>query len=456
MPIIPLGYADGNSSNEELAKIRMRNMYLTENRYSPDKLTRFSRPTVDLFADLGIEPIYGVFYQEGALDSDWYVVCGERLYKIGTYNVPVLIGPIPGAGICQFAATVSKLMILRNGIVYTTDGTTIYTVTMPDNRLVGSIATIDNYFIMTQLGYYRFYWMTPTETDPDALSYASAERSPDSIVAVAVISDEIWFIGADNVEVWQTTGDKDAPYQRISGRVYSYGCADPNSVVNTIYNGLPCILWVSQKGSVVMGQGNTDTVSTKAVELALQGATNYRAWSFRWNRTEFYILTTDQKTFVYNIDNQTWATWDSYGHDNFRGHLGFQVNQDVYAGDSVSGKIWKFTDGYSDNGEQVVREISGFLVETSTKAMCFSVNARINAGWPPNYDYTPMVEMRFSDDYGFTYSPYYQIQMGPKGAYDFDVTWRSLGDYGRPGREFEFRFSDIAKFRIDYATINEV
>ena len=456
MTTIPLGYAEGDSSNEELARIRLRNMYLTDNRYSPDKLARVSRPTLDEFIDFGISPIYGVWYQEGSLGSYWYVVAGETLYKVGHDNIPISIGSIPGSDVCLFAGTTTKVVIVRDGKVFSTDGSTVYSVTMPDDRLVGSVATIDNNFILTQKDYYRFYWMTPTETDPDPLSYASAERSPDSIVGVTVLSDEVWFIGTDNVEVWQTTGDLNLPYQRIAGRVYSFGCIDPATISNSNLEGYPCAIWVTQKGSVVIGQGSTKVISTKAVELALQGGTNHRAWSFRWNRTEFYVLTTDQKTLVYNLEKDSWSIWDSYSYSNFRAHVGFQVNQDVYAGDAYTGKLWKLVDGYSDAGQPVVREVSGFLIEQSSKANCFSVNVRINAGWVPGYTYTPVLEMRFSDDYGFSWSPYYQQVMGKKGAYDYDVTYRSLGSYQRPGREFEFRFSDIAKFRLDYATINEV
>lgn len=456
MAIIPLGYSEGDASIEELAKIRLRNMYLTENRYSPDKLARFTRPTLTSYLNLGISPIYGVFFQYGSLDNYWFVVSGETLYKIDSNGNATVIGNIPGTGICQFAGTIDKLVIVRSGYAYSTDGTTIHTIAMPDGRLVGSVCCIDGSFLLSQKDYYRFYWLRPGESDPDPLSFASAERSPDGIVGFAILSDEIWIIGQSNIEVWQTTGDLDAPYVRIAGRVYSYGCVDANTIYTTSYQGQPCAIWVTEKRSVVMGQGATQIISTKAVENILQTATNFRSYGFRWNQHEFYVLTTDQKTLVFNLNNQTWSTFDSYSYPNWRAHVGFQLDEDVYCGDAYTGTLWKLDSGYSDDGEKIVREVSGFLIETSSKANCFSVNVRINAGWAPGYSYTPVLEMRFSDDYGFSWSPYYQVQMGKKGAYDYDVTYRSLGTYQRPGREFEFRFSDIAKFRVDYATINEV
>lgn len=456
MSIIPLGYSEGDASIEELAKIRLRNMYLTENRYSPDKLARFTRPTLDHYLTLGISPIYGVYFQYGSLNNDWFIVAGEILYKVDSTGTPTIIGAIPGAGVCQFASTIDKLVIVRSGVAYSTEGTTIHTIAMPDDRPVGSVACIDGSFLLSQQNYYRFYWLRPGESDPDPLSFASAERSPDGIMGFAILSDEIWIIGQSNVEVWQTTGDLDAPYVRIAGRVYSYGSVDANTIYTTSFQGQPCAIWVTEKRAIVLAQGSTEVISTKAVENLLQTAANFRSYGFRWNQHEFYVLTTDQKTVVYNLNNQTWSTWDSYLFPNWRAHVGFQINQDVYCGDSATGKVWKLNNGYSDDGQKIVREVSGFLIEKSSKANCFSVNVRINAGWTPEYTGTPELEMRFSDDYGFSWSPYYSVSMGKKGAYDYDATYRSLGTYQRPGREFEFRFSDIAKFRVDYATINEV
>lgn len=455
--IIPLGYSEGDSRQEDLARIRLRNMYLTENRRSPDQLTRMTRPTLNMFKEISNLTIYGFWYQEGTIDNNWFVVAGETLYKINPSTfVETVVGSLPGTEYCIFAGTVDRVIIVRNGVAYSTDGVTITPVLMPDARPVGSVATIDGSFLLGVRDTQRYYWIKPGETDPDPLSFASAERTPDSVSSINIISDEIWFLGASGVEVWQTTGDQDAPYQRIAGRVYSEGCVAPATACQASYNGQPCLLWVTEKRAVMIAQGSPQRISTKFVEEALRFATNFRCWIFRWNQHDFYVISTDQGTIVYDLTQQIWARWDSYLHTFWRAHLGIQVKENIYAGDSDQGIIWELVDGYTDNGSPIVREVSGFVISTGSGDVCSSVNARINAGWAPEYTETPIIEMRWSDDYGFSWTEYFPANMGRKGLYEYDVSWRSLGTFERPGREFEFRFSDPVKFRIDYATMNEV
>ncbi len=85
----------------------------------------------------------------------------------------------------------------------------------------------------------------------------------------------------------------------------------------------------------------------------------------------------------------------------------------------------------------------------------YSLAVRVNAGWSPEYGFEPRLEFRWSDDQGATWSNYRSISLGDRGVYDKDTLVRSLGLIRRPGRNFEFRFSDLARFRLDYAAINE-
>lgn len=457
MVMIPLGYAEGDTSQEDLARIRLRNMYLTENRYSPDKIARMTRPTLTRFKEISNLGIYGFWRQEGTLDNFWLIIAGETLFKIDPVTfVATEIGDIPGTEYAIFAGTVDRVIIVRNTIAYSTDGLTITPINMPDARPVGSVATIDGAFLLGERDAQRFYWIFPGEIDPDPLSFASAERTPDSVRSINIVSDEVWFLGASGVEVWQTTGDADAPYVRIAGRVYSEGCIGPETAVQASVGGQPCLLWVTETRAVMMAQGSPQRVSSKAVEDELRFATNFRAWTFRFNRHDFYVISTDQATLVFDITQQIWSKWDSYLHNFWRAHLGIQVNEKVYAGDSDSGIIWELDTAFDDDGEPIIREVTGFVISQGNGDVCSSVNLRMNVGWAAAYQQLPLIEMRWSDDYGFSWGPYLPANVGYKGNYEYDVTWRSLGTFERPGRQFEFRFSEHATFRIDYATMNEV
>lgn len=455
---IPLGINDWESKLADISiRIRLRNMYLMSNPFSPDGMTRVSRPTLTKFDTISNQPIYGIWRQDGTNDGDWYIVAGETLYRFAQPSNFTPVGSIPGTDYCQFAGTVDRIIITRNGVAYSIDNDVITIINMPDDVPAGDVAVIDSVFIITVDGSDRYYWINPGETDPDPLNFATAERTPDAIESVRIVSDEIWFLGQSSVEVWQTTGDLNAPYVRIAGRAYTEGCLDRATAVVSSNEGLPCLFWVTDKKAVVMAQSSPVKISNESVEEVLRSSTNFRAWGFRLRRHDFYVLTCDEQTFVYDIAQKTWARWDTYGKSNWQAHLGLQIGDRVFAGDSEQGIIWEFDEGYSDGEDlPIVREVSGFLPEQGRGQSCYSVNARINAGWPPNYDYTPVLELRWSDDGGYSWTEYFPAKMGSKGNYEYDVTWRSLGEVSRPGREFEFRFSDKAKFRIDAATMNEV
>lgn len=453
--LIPLGTGDWESSVEDIRRIRLHNMYMTEDPRSPDGFCRVSRPTLTPFITIGSGPIYGIWQEAGAIGGVWLVVSGQELYKFEHPSTVTLIDDLPGEGFCQFAATTDRVLIIRDGILYTTDGDTLGTVSTPDDVLIGGLASIDNFFIMSVLNSQRFYWLEPGQTDIDALNFASAERLPDPIESVAVAADEIYFIGRLGPEVWTVTGDADIPFQRITGRVYNEGCASGDTVVTTTVKGIPALIWVTDVRTVVLAQGVPSTISNKSIEELLKKATTLRAWSFRYNRHSFYVLTYDQQTLVYDIDYDRWLRWDSYLMDNWRAHLGIQENASVYSGDSVTNQIWILDEGVSDDGAPVIRELSGSIDCTGTPFQCNKITIRVNAGWSPSYDLEPLLSLRWSDDQGVTWSQYRTISLGNAGHYD-KVTWiRSLGLIRIPGRTYEFRFSDPARFRLDYATINE-
>lgn len=454
---IPLGVGDWQSVVEDIPRLRMNNMYIIENPSSPDQNSHASRPTVSEFSSVGTGPIYGIWTQDGSLDGDWLVVSGATLYRVDpNTGLGTSLGALLGDGFCQFAGTQDRVIIVRDGVAYSTDGVTITTVVMPDLLPVGSVACLNSSFLLSVLDDDRFYWILPGDTDPDGLAFATAERSPDPIISINIVSDEIWLLGGRAPEVWTATGDPLTPYQRVSGRVYSDGCAARDTALVVNKDGFPALMWVTDTRSVVLSRGSPSKVSNESVEELLKTATNLRAYTFRMNRHDFYVLTADEFTVVYDIMTNVWSRWDTYLRDNWRAHLGLQVGSTVYAGDGEDGTIWLLSESISDNGEPIIRTISGQLpIEGRTPTLCANVILRVNAGWSPSYEYEPMLELRWSDDQGATYGRWREASLGNKGQYSRDVIYRSLGLMSRPGRIFEFRFAGPARIRIDYAVCNE-
>lgn len=454
MVTIPLGLGDWESPAQNILRVRLRNMYLIDNPQSADDVSRIGRPTLTRFKNFSSSPVVGAFQQEGVLSGVWLMVAGTTLWS---YNGTSFtnIGTISGTDYPQFAATADRVLITRGGTAYAYDGTTLSTIVMPDSRLVESVASINGFFILTEKDSDRFYWIEPSEVNPTALDFATAERIPDNIVSVNVIGDEIWFLGSFGVEVWTPTGDSDDPFIRIPARVYDESCEDKTTVRRVTYKSSPALMWVNKEGGVVLAQGRPQIVSNTGVEESIRGGTNFRSWSFKHLRSNFYILTADEFTYVLDIEKGVWSRWDSVGQNNWRAHLGFQVNGSVYGFDTIEGTIWSVTEGETDNGDNIVMECSGYLPMTGRPEPCYNVAAFINAGWTGSYTTTPNLELRWSDDNGATFSDYMALSVGDRGKFSTDLWFRSLGLMKSPGRYFEFRYSGPAPFRLDFATINE-
>lgn len=104
---------------------------------------------------------------------------------------------------------------------------TLTTVPMPDD--VGAVwcDTIASFVIVVVAQGFglngRFYWVQPGANTIDPLDFATAERAPDPIYSVLTLGDQFWLFGSSTTEVWYPTGDGDAPFQRIQGRLFDRG-----------------------------------------------------------------------------------------------------------------------------------------------------------------------------------------------------------------------------------------
>jgi hypothetical protein len=108
-------------------------------------------------------------------------------------------------------------------------GTTFATVPVPDDDGIISVGVILSFTICVvaqgsdpaKNG--RFYWIWPGENTIQDLDFATAERSPDTAYSVNVLGDQFWLPGASSIEVWNPTGDGDAPFERQLGRLFERG-----------------------------------------------------------------------------------------------------------------------------------------------------------------------------------------------------------------------------------------
>lgn len=462
MSTIPLGIGEYSRSIAKTAHILLSNMYVEKAPDNPvDGLMRLQRPGLAPFASVGSGASRGVFHQPGTFNGDYLAVQGSELYRITISAIPTLLGTIGGAGRVSFAASATRALFATGDVCYSTDGATITIVNVPDidgvPSPISSVAYINGYFILTVAGSQHFFWLAPGDVDPDPLNFAAAENTPDNIVAGRRLFDELWFLGEASVEVWQTTGNLDAPFQRINGRLYEKGCANRDSIASTDNT----LFWVGNDFLGYRAEQQPVRISDHSVEevLRLNGASNLSGWSFAIDGHTFYCLTIGStRTAIFDVENPTaWPAWKSYNRNTWRAYVGVQNGASVICGDDTTNDLWLLDPARSnDNGDPLIREVmGGVAVKGNKPVICANISIFAATGFAAT-NTNPVIELNWYDDGGQVLSgAWLEADIGVTGQYGKEVVLRQLGPMYTPGRLFVVRMTDDSGFRVSWMKMNE-
>lgn len=454
MTQIPLGLSARKRNTTWSPPVRVVNYLAEQSDTNPfNGIDHIQRPGMVLFSEVGDGPIRGVYRQAGTFGGDFLVVSDEEWYRVDSDGDPTLLGSVPGTQRVTTAATNLRAITVSDGIAYSTNGTTVTTVVMPDGRLVGSVAQLNGYFILTELGSARFYWIEPGQVDPDGLSFATTESSPGDNVIVVRVGDELWFLKEEGTEIWYPSGDADLPFTRTPGRNYDKGCRNADTAVRCDNS----LVWVGNDGLVYRGDNSPVRISTHAVEEQLRGAdlSSLRAWSFSFDGHTLYCLTLDTGTWAYDFSSQQWSEFQSYGRPAWRAHVGDQAENFVVAGDDELGLLYRLDPEVSnDNGEPMVRILTGGIGAVGQSQRCDSFSLYATTGTSSDPELYPTVRVRWSDDLQ-TFGDFVDVSLGLQGNYGQPVRINRLGRIRYPGRIFEMTVTDDVVCTISAAAINE-
>lgn len=457
MTAIPLGVGHYVRQLGRTPPILVVNMYAEKDPSNlVDGLVRLQRPGLVLFTTLGSGPINGVFQQPGTFNGDYLVVSGPTLFRLTQAGVSTVIGSVGLSARVSIAASATRAVIATGAAAYSTDGVTLTPIVMPDGRPVSSVAYMNGYFILTQSNSQRFYWIAPGETDPDALSFASAENSPDNISAVKRLFDELWFFGeGSSTEVFQATGSADLPFRRIQGRLYEVGCSNRDTIAsldNTLF-------WAGGDNKVYRGANNPERISDHAIEEALRLSEPSGGWAFSIDGHAFYTLRIGSTaTFVFDVENATWYHWKTYGRETWRAYIGTNGSgAPILAGDDQTGILYTLDPFRSnDNGTIIVRQIAGGVAVVGKPVRCDSVVVQCSTGWA-DVDQEPVMEINWTDGASQVFDgAWMPMSLGRQGDYIYETSVRQLGLINPPGRIFHLRMSDDASWRLSTARMNEL
>jgi hypothetical protein len=395
---------------------------------------------------VGDGPIRGLWAHQ-TNGADFYVASGSEFYQVdGLTETARKLGDISGTGQVSIADNGTQLFIACNPDSYIYDEVTdvFQQITDPDFPGAVTVGYLDGYFVFNEPDSQRM-WVTAllNGLDVSPLDFASAEGSPDGIVAINVDHREVWVFGTDSIEVWYDAGLQDFPLQRIQGAFNEIGCVAAFSVAK-LDNGL---FWLGcdarGQGIVYRANGYTGTrVSTHAIEYAIQSYGNISdaiAYTYQQDGHAFYVLTfpSANATWVYDVATQAWherAGWSNGAFLRHRSNCQCNFQGEILVGDFENGNLYTLDlDTYADNGEIQKWLRSWRALPTGTNNLkrssqhTLQLDCEAGVGLNDGQGDDPQVMLRWSDDGGHTWSNEHWATMGKIGQFFRRVIWRRLG-----------------------------
>lgn len=399
-------------------------------------------PGLTLLATFTTGPVRGL-WQYGDYG---YAVSGNFFYRIdNNWNV-VVKGTVAGAGPVSMADNGTQLFIAANpqGYIYNAQTDVFQEITDPDFPGAGTVGYIDGYFVFNEPNSQKI-WVTSLldGLSVDPLEFASAEGSPDEVVAIFVDHREVWVFGTNSTEVWYDAGLLDFPLTRIQGAFNELGCGAPYSIAkmdNQIY-------WLGKdargQGIVYRAAGYIgQRVSTHAIEWQMQEYADISdavGYTYQQDGHSFYVLNfpSANTTWVYDVATGAWHERASFANGQFNRHRGnsqMYFNSQNVIGDYQNGKLYKFDlEVYADDGQpqkwlrswRALPTGANNLARTIQHALQLDCETGVGLGGGQGSN--PQVMLRFSDDGGHTWSNEHWKSMGAIGRYGKRTIWRRLG-----------------------------
>jgi hypothetical protein len=381
--------------------------------------------------------------------SDFYVVSGTEFYKVtGLTATPTKLGDVTGTGPVSIADNGTQMFLACNpdGFIYNEVTNVFAKITDPDFTGAVTVGYLDGYFVYNEPNSQKV-WVTELldGTSVDPLDFASAEGSPDGLVAINVDHREAWLFGTDSIEVWYDAGLADFPLTRIQGAFNEIGCVAAFSIAK-LDNAL---FWLGTdargQGIVYRANGYTGVrVSTHAIEYAIAQYGNLSdavAYTYQQEGHAFYVLTfpTGNATWVYDVSTQAWherAGWDTGLGEFTRHRSNCQCNfgGNTVVGDFENGNIYTLDlEVYADNGgiQKWLRSWRALPTGANnlkrTAQHSLQLDCESGTGLVTGQGSDPEIMLRFSDDGGHTWSNEHLSKMGKIGEYYRRVFWRRLG-----------------------------
>lgn len=446
------------------------NAYSEPTQGGPKQAARIGRPGLTRWGTLGAGPVLRQFHNPGLFNGALFSVSGDAFYS-GTTNLQI----VPYTNTPRMAAINGQLAIVVGGSLYVYDGTTVTLVryfsdgSSPLPAFSG-VAVLYEIFVFPVEGTNQFYYSAAGDAKSiDAANLSAAQTTPDPIVEVETLGEELYFFKSLSTEIWDfnpivnAAGQVTAPFQESQGRSYIRGCQAQGSVAK-LDNAL---FWVGDDLAVYRTSNVPVKISTPYIDDRLRAgaASSTETLSFpvgiegHW----FYVANLPKlgETYAYDCATQQWAQWGTQEtlHSGLGPYLGACAagnGPQIWVGSLTDGRVWLAdSSNNTDDGSARAVIVTAAIWVTGATQRLNNVSLACVRGVGTSSAPEPRVRARFSYDGGRTFTSWMDGALGPAGGYRYKAIWRGLGLIQQPGVLIQFWVLDPVQVTIEGGSYNE-
>mgnify|MGYP005813140201 FL=1 len=387
------------------------------------------------------------------------------IYKVSDSNGTVVNitntgDKIETSGRAIFADNGSYFVAANGGRMVYSDGAanTAYITDVDAPTSVTHVAFLDQYLLANNVntGKFHFCDFSSSPTTWSALDVFTAESLPDNLVALYVNKRIIILMGTQSIEFW--TNDGVSPFSRINGWTIQRGVMSKYCTVNV--NGI--IYFFDDKRKLTILDGNSHKTLNTSYDRTIQGFDTVSDCTadyefFNGQNKIRYIFPTEQRTLIYNLDQNYWSeeTYYDSSVDTRKRYLGScyiyarDWNQHLVGSYLVDDILRLDVSNFNDNGNQIrVKKVTGHIdhgyPNKRKRSYSLTFRFKMGVGLGDSGNTEPLVVIRFRDDGSSVWGNFIHIPLKVLGNTEFSHTLYNLGSYY--SRQYEISFAQDAPF----------
>jgi hypothetical protein len=372
-----------------------------------------------------------------------YFVAGADLISIDSAGVSATIGTLnTSGGRVSLVAGRDYLALVDGTDGYTWNDTTFAIVSDLDFPASPShITYLDGYFIVNKGSSDEFY--ISTVEDPTAwaaLDFATAEASPDDVLAHVATDKDLLLCGETTSQVYYDSKNPDFPFDPYPNGVIQMGIEAKHTLVSSLHGAF----WLGRTR-----EGEIKVVNVKGLQINVissdditwqisqfTDASDAIAWIEQDGDRTLYVITfpTADKTYCYDVglpkevgwfEKKSWnvGRWraSGYGAIGSKRIIGDYVSSDFYTLDFNT---------FDENGNILERIRRAQIIHSEKKDITiyeFLLDLQVGVGITTGQGSDPQIMLRYSHDGGDVWESELWEDLGKKGKRNIEVYWSKLG-----------------------------